>query len=89
MLVRYLGGNDEVVLLPAEFLDCLSENNLGLSAGVYFGGIEEVDAGIVGHLHAFKGGFCCLSDSINSIDRDGHTIPDVSAICEPATQRDD
>lgn len=27
-LVRYLGGNDEVVLLPAEFLDCLSENNL-------------------------------------------------------------
>lgn len=67
-LARYLGGNDEVVLLPAEFLDCLAENNLRLSAGVYFGGIEEVYAGIVGYFHAFKGGFCFLLDSINCID---------------------
>lgn len=87
-LSRYLGGDDEVVLLPAEFLDCLSENNLRLSAGVYFGGIEEVDAGIVGYLHTFKCGFYCLLDSINSIVGDGYTIPDVSAVCEPATQRD-
>lgn len=87
-LVRYLGGNDEVVLLPAEFLDCLSEDNLRLSAGVYFGGIEEVDAGIVGYFHTFKGGFCCLLDSINCINGGRHTIPDVSAVCEPATQRD-
>ena len=67
-LARYLGGNDEVVLLPAEFLDCFSENNLRLAAGVYFGGIEEVYAGIVGYFHAFKGGFCFLLDSINCID---------------------
>lgn len=84
----YLGGNDEIVLLPAEFLDRFSEHDLGLSAGVYFGGIEEIDAGVVGDLHAFQGGFYFLLILVYSIDRNGRTIPDVSAICEPASQRD-
>ena len=79
----YLGGNDEVVLLPAVFLDRLPEHDLGLPAGVYFGGVEEVDAGVVGDLHAFQGGFYPLLILIQSIGRDSRTIPNVSAISEP------
>jgi hypothetical protein len=50
--VKYLGGNNQIVSLPAEFLDRLAHNALGFPAGVALRAVEEVDADVVGGFHA-------------------------------------
>lgn len=47
-----LGGDDEVVALPAKLLDRLAHHSLRLSRGIALGAVEEVDAGVVRGLHA-------------------------------------
>lgn len=56
----YLGGDDEVVALPAVLLDGLAHDNLRLAGGVDLGAVEKVDAAVVGGLHAGKGALCWL-----------------------------
>ena len=50
-----LGRDNQVVPLPAKFLDRLAHDNLGLAARVGLGAVEEVDPGVVGGFHAVKG----------------------------------
>lgn len=52
-----LGRHDDVVALEAEFLDGFAEEDFGLAAAVDFGGVEEVDAGVVGDFEGLEGGF--------------------------------
>ena len=46
----YLCRHDDVVPVPAKVLDGAAHNALGFTAGVGFGGVEEVDASIEGGL---------------------------------------
>lgn len=66
-----LGGNNQIVSLPAILLDGLAHDNLGLAASVRFCTVEEVDASIVSGFHAIE----------------GQLISHVAAVCDPASQR--
>lgn len=48
----YLGGDDQVIALPAVLLDSLAHDNLRLTLGVGLSAIEEVDATVVRSFHA-------------------------------------
>lgn len=50
--ISHLGGDDEVVSLPAILFDGLAHDNLALAAGIHFGAVEKVDARVVRGLHA-------------------------------------
>lgn len=47
-------ANDKITALPAKVLDSLSHHDLRLAGGIVLGRVEEVDAKIVGLLHASK-----------------------------------
>lgn len=81
----YLGRNDQIPLLPTKVLDRFPHDNLRLSSGIPLGGIEEVDASIVGGFHTRKGFFCNHQFHNLSIDRHQHTIFNVSAIGKPSS----
>lgn len=66
----YLGGDDDVVPLPAKLLDGLAHNLLGFALSVPFGAVEKVDAAVVRGLHT---GICALT-------------VDVPAVGEPAAE---
>lgn len=53
--MTYLCRDDQVISVPAKVLDGLAHNDLGLSPSVSLSRIEEVDAAVVGSLHAGKG----------------------------------
>lgn len=49
---QYLGGDDQVVAVPAELLDGLSHDLLRLAASIGLGAVKEVDTAVVRSLHA-------------------------------------
>lgn len=67
------GRDDDVVSLPAKFLDRLANDFLRFPGGITFSAVEEIDAGIVCGFHA--------------VER--YLIADMSSIRYPSAKRDD
>lgn len=48
----YLGGNDQILLLPSKPLDSLAHDGLRFPAFVSLSGIEEIDSRIIRYFQA-------------------------------------
>jgi hypothetical protein len=58
LCATYLGGNHQVVALPAILLNSLAHNNLRLASSVRLGTVKEVDTALVRSLHTLKSALC-------------------------------
>lgn len=54
-VAQYLGGDDQIVTVPAELLDRLAHDLLRLASSIGLGAVKEVDTAVVGSLHAGVG----------------------------------
>lgn len=90
----HLGGNDEVVSLPAVLFNGLAHDLFALAGGVDLGAVEKVDARVVGGLHAGIGALCgklAYTAQLGQLpllktNPPIHTAINVAAIGQPSTE---
>ena len=70
----HLGGDDEVVSLPAVLFNGLAHDLFALAAGIHLGAVEKVDAAVVCSLHAGIGTLCAAVSMRDKLDASGEGI---------------